>query len=198
MPTKPSLLRAILASPLAPFRAALSALKQPLDNLADPTGQGKTFSQLVKDPKFYAITGLGTAADYGIYKGYKHLTEDPAERRLNSLGEALAPVSAVLGLGDVDKKRSGLATAALLASPVLGAALAGQKGFGQGVGASAGSLAGYHVGKHLGEILAEGNIIEGLNKDQKNLARLAAIAGTTALGGLSGIHLSNELNKNND
>ena len=196
MPANPSLLRSILASPLAPFRAALSALKQPLDSIADPTGQGKTFSQLVKDPKFYAVTGLGSAVDYGLYKGYKKLTEDPAERRLNSLGDALAPISYVLGLDDADKKRSGLATAAILASPLIGAALDGQKGFGQGIGASAGSLTGYHAGKHLGELIAEGNIIEGLNEDKKNLARLAAIAGTTALGGLSGIHLANKLNNN--
>lgn len=193
---RPSLLKNILASPLAPFRAALAAVKQPLDNLADPTGQGKSFKELIKDPQFYGLTALGTGIDYGAYKGYKYLTESPEEKRLNSLGDALMPVSTLLGLQDLDKKKSGVASAAFLSAPVLGAILAGSKGFGQGAGMSAGSLAGYHAGKHLGDILAEGNIIEGLNSDQKRLARMTAIAGTTALGGLGGLHISNTLQNN--
>ena len=192
------LLRNILASPLAPARAVLAALKQPLDHLADPTGQGKAFKDLVKDPQFYGLTALGTGIDYGLYKGYKYLTESPEERRLNSLGEVMTPVSTMLGLNDLDKKKSGVAAAAFLAAPVLGAILAGSKGFGQGAGISAGSLAGYHAGKHIGDLFANGDIIEGMNSDQKRLARMAAIAGVTALGGLGGLHMSNTLRASNN
>lgn len=187
----------ILLSPFAPIRTILAVMKRPLDVIADPTGKGRSISELVKSPEFYAVNALGLGADYGLYKGYKNVTTDPAERRLETLGEVMAPISDILGLNDMDRKHSGLATAALLASPVAGAIISGEKGFGQGAGAAAGSLAGYHAGKHLGNLIAEGNIITGLNKDQKDMAKLLTTAGVTALGGLGGINLANKLREEN-
>ena len=191
---KTNILKAILLSPLAPLRIAGSAATGPINRLFDPVGKGRSWDTLKGDPATWALGTLGLGIDAGALYAYNEATKDPNEERLEQLGEALAPASNIMGFGDLDKKHAGLATAAILAAPVVGTLLGGKKGLGQGTGAAAGSLVGYHAGRHLGDMIVDGDLVDGLNKDQKALARIAAIAGTTALGGLTGINVANKFN----
>lgn len=111
--------------------------------------------------------------------------EDIAE----TVGETISPVSDKLGMDNLSDSQKGLAAAALLAAPAIGAVTSNRgaaNGALQGAITSTGALAGYNAGRLAGEQLDKANMDKYIGSGGLTALKALAMLGGTAAGGYAG------------
>ena len=115
---------------------------------------------------------------------------------LERTGEIVGPAADAVGLDDLSDAQKGLAAAALLAAPAVGAA-ASRRGPGngalQGTLTAGGALAGYNAGKLASEKLDDTNLDDYLGKPGLQVLKALAHIGGTAAGGYGGFKAGERL-----
>lgn len=115
---------------------------------------------------------------------------------LERTGEIVGPAADAVGLDDLSDVQKGMAAAALLAAPAVGAA-ASRRGPGngalQGTLTAGGALAGYNAGKLASEKLDDTNLDDYLGKPGLQVLKAIAQIGGTAAGGYGGFKAGERL-----
>lgn len=115
---------------------------------------------------------------------------------LERTGEIVGPAADAVGLDDLSDAQKGMAAAALLAAPAVGAA-ASRRGPGngalQGTLTAGGALAGYNAGKLASEKLDDTNLDAYLGKPGLQVLKAFAQIGGTAAGGYGGFKAGERL-----
>ena len=147
--------------------------------------QGATF--LSKNPwarrlGILGLPGLGFLVDRGI-----RLSKDQ-----DSLLDAI-------GLGDASDEHKNLALLTAVAAPVLGAVGGSTSGTGllhgaaTGAGALGGAYAGFKGSQAVMDLLKDNDLLDSVPEDWRGPARLLAMLGGTAAGGVAGAGLMDKL-----
>lgn len=127
------------------------------------------------------------ANNYGLQEFFKQAAnlEDIAE----TVGDTISPVADKVGLDNLSDAQKGLALAALLAAPAVGAVTSNRgaaNGALQGAITSTGALAGYNAGRLAGDQIDKTNMDKYLGKGGVTALKALAMLGGTAAGGYAG------------
>jgi hypothetical protein len=162
---------------------------------------------------------LGTILDgKGIYKnirqGVTFLSKNPWARRMGILGlpglgflvdrgirlsKDQDSLLDAIGLGDASDEHKNLALLAAVAAPVLGAVGGSTSGTGllhgaaTGAGALGGAYAGFKGSQTVMDLLKDNDLLDAVPDDWRGPARLLAMLGGTAAGGVAGAGLMDKL-----
>ena len=171
--------------------------------------------------KVKKVTGsiLGAILDgKGIYKnlrqGVTFLSKNPWARRLGILGlpglgflvdrgirlsNDQDSLLDAIGLGDASDEHKNMALLAAVAAPVLGAVGGSTSGTGllhgaaTGAGALGGAYAGFKGSQTIMDLLKDNDLLDAVPEDWRGPARLLAMLGGTAAGGVAGAGLMDKL-----
>ena len=171
--------------------------------------------------KVKKVTGniLGAILDgKGIYKnirqGVTFLSKNPWARRLGILGlpglgflvdrgirlsKDQDSLLDAIGLGDASDEHKNLALLTAVAAPVLGAVGGSTSGTGllhgaaTGAGALGGAYAGFKGSQTIMDLLKDNDLLDAVPEDWRGPARLLAMLGGTAAGGVAGAGLMDKL-----
>lgn len=171
--------------------------------------------------KVKKVTGniLGAILDgKGIYRnirqGATFLSKNPWARRLGILGlpgigflvdrgirlsKDQDSLLDAIGLGDASDEHKNLALLTAVAAPVLGAVGGSTSGTGllhgaaTGAGALGGAYAGFKGSQAVMDLIKDNDLIDAVPEDWRGPARLLAMLGGTAAGGVAGAGLMDKL-----
>lgn len=171
--------------------------------------------------KVKKVTGniLGAILDgKGIYKnirqGVTFLSKNPWARRLGILGlpglgflvdrgirlsKDQDSLLDAIGLGDASDEHKNLALLTSVSAPVLGAVGGSTSGTGllhgaaTGAGALGGAYAGFKGSQAVMDLLKDNDLLDSVPEDWRGPARLLAMLGGTAAGGVAGAGLMDKL-----
>lgn len=171
--------------------------------------------------KVKKVTGniLGAILDgKGIYRnirqGATFLSKNPWARRLGILGlpgigflvdrgirlsKDQDSLLDAIGLGDASDEHKNLALLTAVAAPVLGAVGGSTSGTGllhgaaTGAGALGGAYAGFKGSQTVMDLLKDNDLLDAVPEDWRGPARLLAMLGGTAAGGVAGAGLMDKL-----
>lgn len=193
-----------------------------VENVADAATKPNAADKItgVAD-KVKKVTGniLGAILDgKGIYKnirqGVTFLSKNPWARRLGILGlpglgflvdrgirlsKDQDSLLDAIGLGDASDEHKNLALLTAVAAPVLGAVGGSTSGTGllhgaaTGAGALGGAYAGFKGSQAIMDLLKDNDLLDAVPEDWRGPARLLAMLGGTAAGGVAGAGLMDKL-----
>lgn len=198
--------------------AVENAVEAAPEVVTKPNVAGKTEGVIAKAKK---LTGnlLGAILDgKGIYKnirqGVTFLSKNPWARRLGILGlpglgflvdrgirlsKDQDSLLDAIGLGDASDEHKNLALLTAVAAPVLGAVGGSTSGTGllhgaaTGAGALGGAYAGFKGSQTIMDLLKDNDLLDAVPEDWRGPARLLAMLGGTAAGGVAGAGLMDKL-----
>lgn len=195
-----------------------AAAENAVEAATKPNTAGKAEGAIAKVKK---VTGniLGAILDgRGIYKnirqGATFLSKNPWARRLGILGlpglgflvdrgirlsKDQDSLLDAIGLGDASDEHKNLALLTAVAAPVLGAVGGSTSGTGllhgaaTGAGALGGAYAGFKGSQTIMDLLKDNDLLDAVPEDWRGPARLLAMLGGTAAGGVAGAGLMDKL-----
>lgn len=196
----------------------VAAAENAVDDATKPSTADKIKGATDKVKK---VTGniLGAILDgKGIYRnirqGATFLSKNPWARRLGILGlpgigflvdrgirlsKDQDSLLDAIGLGDASDEHKNLALLTAVAAPVLGAVGGSTSGTGllhgaaTGAGALGGAYAGFKGSQAIMDLLKDNDLLDAVPEDWRGPARLLAMLGGTAAGGVSGAGLMDKL-----
>lgn len=183
-----------------------------------PNAAGKTEGAIAKAKKATSNILRTILAGKGMYRtirqGATFLSKNPWARRLGILGlpgigflvdrgirlsKDQDSLLDAIGLGDASDEHKNLALLTAVAAPVLGAVGGSTSGTGllhgaaTGAGALGGAYAGFKGSQTIMDLLKDNDLLDAVPEDWRGPARLLAMLGGTAAGGVAGAGLMDKL-----
>lgn len=196
----------------------VAAVENAVEDVTKPNTADKLAGSADKVKK---VTGniMGAILDgKGIYRnirqGVTFLSKNPWARRLGILGlpgigflvdrgirlsKDQDSLLDAIGLGDASDEHKNLALLTAVAAPVLGAVGGSTSGTGllhgaaTGAGALGGAYAGFKGSQTIMDLLKDNDLLDAVPEDWRGPARLLAMLGGTAAGGVAGAGLMDKL-----